>query len=747
MSYQRILATLLLFIFLSSCVPTGGDTTAEPVSSAVSTITSTIEPSPTVTNTPRPRVKAGDNLGFLKGMNYVSWKPTTFLQPLSDRSLEALADTGSEWVAFNISGYQNDRTSTIISERYFTDEAVLHAINKVHDLDMNIMIKINVLFINDPEGWGGSIGEGFDSAQWDKWFASFTELILYYAKIAEENGVEMLCIGTEMGKAQMQTEHFKQLIKEVRKVFSGPITYGADHSAPELEWWDQVDYIGLDVYYNITRKSSPSLSDLEAGWQRRIEKLEALSKKWNKPIIFTEVGYNAQEFSACNGGCGVNMEKAELGRLDPQTQANAYQALFNVFRNKDWFQGIFWWFWEDNFYSGGMCDPQHMLKGKLAENVVRAEYGAPPATLLYPAPLPVFNENKITDFPVFTDSFGMVHSGGWGGIEISEVSSPVFKGAKALKFELKQGGGMEIMLNGLDSSLYQWLEFYVYSDNNFENNLHVFVGDEKGLTYYFPTLTLCNFMDNQTFLKVGEWNRILIPLDEIAADKRILQNVTFQTYDSSVILLDEIRFVGLSDPSQSMLPPAILPDAPPTPVVGLGDTSQSPPSVPPKSTSGITETIFYNYLDPFWEVYPPHGDPGNILFNQSDISVDGYAIKAKLLNFYPIDFKGDEVDWSKYNRFEFDLYVDPENLPNAYGLKVFLRDALYQSSPAMVNLLGSRFIEGGKIQPGTWQHVQIPLDVFGSSLGDYVMISIERPGNGSEAPLMVYVDNVMLRGK
>jgi hypothetical protein len=179
----------------------------------------------------------------------------------------------------------------------------------------------------------------------------------------------------------------------------------------------------------------------------------------------------------------------------------------------------------------------------------------------------------------------------------------------------------------------------------------------------------------------------------------------------------------------------------------LGDTSQTPPNYPPITTSGTTETIFYNYLDPFWNIYPPEGDPANIVFNQSDIAVDGYAIKAKLLDFYPIDFKSEGVDWSKYDWFEFDLYVEPENLPNVYGLKVFLRDALYQSSPVMVDLLGSQFIEGGKIQPGTWQHVQIPLDVFGSLLSDYDMISIERPGNGSETPLMVYVDNVMLRGK
>ena len=68
-------------------------------------------------------------------------------------------------------------------------------------------------------------------------------------------------------------------------------------------------------------------------------------------------------------------------------------------------------------------------------------------------------------------------------------------------------------------------------------------------------------------------------------------------------------------------------------------------------------------------------------------------------------------------------------------------------SPFKVELLQSQFIESGKLEPGSWQHVQIPLDVFGPRLSQYGMISIDRPGHGSNTPLMIYVDNVTLRGK
>jgi len=112
-------------------------------------------------------VKACDVLGFLKGMSYVSWDPTNYSHPLSDQSLEALADTGTEWIALGVISFQNDRASLSIDGLIQEDEAVVHAIQTAHALDMNVMIKIAIIFENDPDGWGGSLGETFSPADWD----------------------------------------------------------------------------------------------------------------------------------------------------------------------------------------------------------------------------------------------------------------------------------------------------------------------------------------------------------------------------------------------------------------------------------------------------------------------------------------------------------------------------------------------------------------------------------------------------
>jgi len=70
------------------------------------------------------------------------------------------------------------------------------------------------------------------------------------------------------------------------------------------------------------------------------------------------------------------------------------------------------------------------------------------------------------------------------------------------------------------------------------------------------------------------------------------------------------------------------------------------------------------------------------------------------------------------------LNVDKKAIPKFFSVGVELRDSGYGPSPFRVELLQSQFIEGGEIKPGTWQHVRIPLDVFGPLLSDYNDISI-----------------------
>ncbi len=123
-----------------------------------------------------------------------------------------------------------------------------------------------------------------------------------------------------------------RVIQEVRQRFKGPITYsslntttwGFPHSEENrITWWDAVDDIGLSAYYELTDKNDPTVAELKAVWMDRghIALLENLSKRFNKDIIFTEIGYVYKDgANKVPGNFNINTP------IDMLEQADCYQT-------------------------------------------------------------------------------------------------------------------------------------------------------------------------------------------------------------------------------------------------------------------------------------------------------------------------------------------------------------------------------------------------------------------------------------
>ena len=100
--------------------------------------------------------------------------------------------------------------------------------------------------------WRGDIGKEYKTEkQWDEWFASYEEMIVKYASLAETLNVEMFSISCELINTSKQDSRWRNVIQSVRKAYSGPLVDSANHDGEEYEktWWDAVDYIGVDAYY------------------------------------------------------------------------------------------------------------------------------------------------------------------------------------------------------------------------------------------------------------------------------------------------------------------------------------------------------------------------------------------------------------------------------------------------------------------------------------------------------------------
>ena len=148
-----------------------------------------------------------------------------------------------------------------------------------------------------------------------------------------------------------------------------------------MTWWDALDAIGVDAYYPLTTSNRPTVAELKAAWGPIKSRLSKLSNKWNRPIIFTEIGYRSID--------GANRQPYDYqlsGRLDPREQADCYQAVFESLAGQDWWRGVFWWNWTTNPDQGGSFDPGYTANNKPAENVLRRHYGALPRSINYPPP-------------------------------------------------------------------------------------------------------------------------------------------------------------------------------------------------------------------------------------------------------------------------------------------------------------------------------------------------------------------------
>jgi hypothetical protein len=323
-------------------------------------------------------------------MNYVWWSSDTYGTADSDQSLAALADTGTNWVALVVTWYQNDhRASSITPDlvRTPTDDSLVHAIRNIHRLGMRIMLKPHVDLLEENY-WRGQI----DPEDIEKWFASYQVLILHYARLANAENVEQLSIGTELVSMTKSayTTYWAQLIEAVRGSYPRKLVYCAALNEWEtIEFWDKLDYAGIDAYFPLTETANPTVTDLEQAWQRYANRVKSWQTRVKRQVLFTEIGWWSAD-GANMGTLPLNRYCAPASReydptkckLDQQEQADLYQATFETFWNSSWFQGFFWWAWYPygtrlGWGEGGPSNVGYSPHNKQAEKVLRHWYRLP----------------------------------------------------------------------------------------------------------------------------------------------------------------------------------------------------------------------------------------------------------------------------------------------------------------------------------------------------------------------------------
>ncbi len=287
-------------------------------------------------------------------------------------SLKKLRATGTEWIALCVDQRIATHRSTTIRFDYnfnVTDLELIHMIGTAHELGMKVCLKpmINC----DDHEWRARVDFMYDQGNWDKWFYEYKGYILHMAEIAEYTGCEMLCLGCEMLGMERQEAHWRDLIAKTRQVYNGPLTYNTNHGKEHVaKWYDALDYIGTSAYFPVATEGGASVQEMAAEWEKVKEKMQAIHEKFDKPIIFMEIGCRSAKGAATMPWDFMHRELP----YSEEEQANFYESCLLTFRDTPWFKGFFWWDWSIHLPEEGREDRGFAIYGKKAEEVLRKYY-------------------------------------------------------------------------------------------------------------------------------------------------------------------------------------------------------------------------------------------------------------------------------------------------------------------------------------------------------------------------------------
>ncbi|WP_420388387.1 glycoside hydrolase family 113 [Roseivirga sp.] len=312
-------------------------------------------------------------------------------------SILDLKEKNINWISQTPFGWQREFNSPKIGNQIGredgwwgeSDKGIRQTTRVARQYGIHTILKPHI-WLRDSQGkWRGEIRMESEE-DWKAWFQSYEEFILHYAQLAEEESIEMLCIGTELHRTCVEREQdWRNLIRKIREVYSGGLTYAANFADEyeEVAFWDELDYIGIQGYFPVVETEEPTIQEVKEGWSKHLKTLEKFSARYKKPILFTEIGYK----STSDAGIEPWQWPQRLGREEraeiysEETQAVLYRGMFESLADQPFIAGFHLWKWyppvpesaeiQRRRRDDGAYNVDFTPQGKAAEQVMKEWFG------------------------------------------------------------------------------------------------------------------------------------------------------------------------------------------------------------------------------------------------------------------------------------------------------------------------------------------------------------------------------------
>jgi len=259
-------------------------------------------------------------------------------------------NTASIWQLY----FQDNENSEEIFERYsghltltLTEDHIRYEIRKAKGLGMKV-ITYPVMALTSPSGTNGY---HYCIPGSSGWFENYRKKLVKLANLAEEENVDMFCIGSELRMSENKTSEWEKTIQEVKKVFSGEILYSfltcqteEINQMKNRSWIKHLDYIGFSSNLE-TRETNydPTVSFLTSKYSLILDEMENVCNLHNKKGIITETGARS-----IDGGT-ISPRDWNENVMDLQEQADYCEAFMRAVQGRTTFKGVIW----NHFQVGG----------------------------------------------------------------------------------------------------------------------------------------------------------------------------------------------------------------------------------------------------------------------------------------------------------------------------------------------------------------------------------------------------------
>lgn len=298
-----------------------------------------------------------------------------------ERTLVESERMGAEWVALTVFGRVGDLAGRGVDPTFEAPHEknvadVERAIRQAHARGLKVML-VPHLWVESGE-WRAKIDPKTD-AGWDAWAKSYGAYVKRWARVAEETHAEIFSAGVELRSwvTTPRAPSFVALIREIRAIYKGLVTYSANwDDLEDTVILGELDVLGVNAFFPLADKDGAPFEKLLEGGKRVREKVASLAATWQKPVLFTEIGYTTRPDPAIRPWEWPDDMKKP--KVDEVAQAEAYRALIAPLLDEPRFMGFFVW----RVYA----DPDDVSqeaawgfspRGKLAELVMRDAFAAP----------------------------------------------------------------------------------------------------------------------------------------------------------------------------------------------------------------------------------------------------------------------------------------------------------------------------------------------------------------------------------